>query len=69
MTPDEQLEVGNVGALVEHYVTTMHTNEALRDVYFEGARKVGPERIVLPTDLGQSINPPVAETLPCSRRK
>jgi hypothetical protein len=30
-------------------------------VYFEAVRKVGPERIVLSTDLGQTINPSVAD--------
>jgi hypothetical protein len=61
MTPDEQLEVANMGAMVEHCFTTMYTNKAPWDVYFDAVRKVGPERIVLSTDLGQTINPPVAE--------
>ena len=30
-------------------------------MYFESVRRVGPERIVLSTDLGQTINPPVAD--------
>ncbi|HTZ98964.1 MAG TPA: hypothetical protein VMB02_01450, partial [Candidatus Aquilonibacter sp.] len=28
---------------------------------FDSVRKVGPERVVLSTDLGQTINPPVAD--------
>lgn len=61
LTPDEQVELANLGATIEHCFTTMYTGKAPWDVYFESVRKVGPERVVLSTDLGQSINPPVAE--------
>jgi hypothetical protein len=61
LTPDEQLELANLGAIIEHCFTTMYTNKAPWDVYFESVRKVGAERVVLSTDLGQTINPPVAE--------
>ena len=61
LTPDEQVELANLGAMIEHCFTTMYTNKAPWDVYFESVRKVGPERVVLSTDLGQTINPPVAE--------
>lgn len=61
LTPDEQLELANLGATIEHCFTTMYTKKAPWDVYFESVRKVGPERIILSTDLGQTINPPVAE--------
>jgi Family of unknown function (DUF6282) len=61
MTADEQLEVANMGALIEHCFTTMYTNKAPWDAYFASVRKVGPERVFLSTDLGQTINPPVAE--------
>ena len=61
LTPDEQLELANLGAMIEHCFTTMYTNKAPWDVYFESVRKVGPERVALSTDLGQTINPPVAE--------
>jgi hypothetical protein len=57
----EQVELANFGAIIEHCFTTMYTNEALWDVFFESVRQVGPERVVLSTDLGQTINPPVAE--------
>jgi predicted metal-dependent TIM-barrel fold hydrolase len=30
-------------------------------VFFESVRQVGPERVILSTDLGQTMNPPVAE--------
>jgi len=61
MTADEQLEVANMGALIEHCFTTMYTNKAPWETYYANVRKVGPERIILSTDLGQTINPPVAE--------
>jgi hypothetical protein len=61
MTAQEQVEVANLGAMVEHCFTTMYTNKAPWDAYFDSVRKVGPERVVLSTDLGQTINPPVAE--------
>ena len=61
MTAAEQLEVANMGATIEHCFTTMYTNKAPWDAYFDSVRKVGPERVVLSTDLGQTINPPVAE--------
>lgn len=61
MTADEQVEVANMGAVIEHCFTTMYTNKAPWDAYFDSVRKVGPERIILSTDLGQTINPPVSE--------
>ena len=61
MTADEQLEVANMGAMIEHCFTTMYTNKAPWDAYYNSVRKVGPERVVLSTALGQTINPPVAE--------
>jgi Family of unknown function (DUF6282) len=61
MTADEQLEVANMGAMIEHCFTTMYTNKAPWNAYYNSVRKVGPERVVLSTDLGQTINPPVAE--------
>ena len=61
LTPGEQVELADLGATIEHCFTTMYTRKAPWDVYFESVRKVGAERVVLSTDLGQSINPPVAE--------
>jgi len=61
MTADEQLEVANMGAMIEHCFTTMYTNKAPWDAYYDSVRKVGAARVVLSTDLGQTINPPVAE--------
>jgi Family of unknown function (DUF6282) len=61
LTPQEQLELANMGAVIEHCFTTMFTRKAPWEVYFESVRAVGPERVILSTDLGQTINPPVAE--------
>jgi hypothetical protein len=60
-SPEEQLELADAGALIEHCFTTMHTGKAPWDAVIDSIRKVGPERCVLSTDLGQTINPPVAE--------
>ena len=61
LTAEEQLELANLGAFIEHCFTTMHTGKASWDGVIESIRKVGAERCVLSTDLGQTINPPVAE--------
>jgi len=61
LTADEQLQLANMGAYIEHCFTTMHTGKAPWDAVLEATRKVGPERCVMSTDLGQTINPPVAE--------
>ena len=61
LSAEEQLELADEGAFIEHCFTTMHTNKAAWEVVLESIRHVGPERCVLSTDLGQTINPPVAE--------
>jgi hypothetical protein len=61
LTADEQLQLANMGAFIEHCFTTMYTGKAPWDAVLDAIRKVGPERCVLSTDLGQTINPPVAE--------
>ena len=61
LTADEQREFAGMGAFIEHCFTTMHTGKAPWDGVFESIRRAGPERCVLSTDLGQAINPPVAE--------
>jgi hypothetical protein len=58
---EEQLELADAGAFIEHCFTTMHTGKAPWDAVLNSIRKVGAERCVLSTDLGQTINPPVAE--------
>jgi len=61
LTAAEQVELADLGAMIEHCFTTMYTNKAPWEAYFDSVRKVGPERVVLSTDLGQTINPPVSE--------
>ena len=58
---EEQLELADAGAFIEHCFTTMHTGKAPWDAVLKSIWKVGPDRCVLSTDLGQTINPPVAE--------
>jgi len=61
LTAEEQVELANAGAVIEHCFTTMHTGKAPWATVMGSIRKVGPERCLLSTDLGQTINPPVAE--------
>ena len=60
-TTEQQVELANMGAVIEHCFTTMYTGKAPWDVALESIRRVGPERCLMSTDLGQSINPGVAE--------
>jgi hypothetical protein len=57
----EQVELADLGALIEHCFTTMHTGKATWEGVFDSIRRVGPERCVISTDLGQTINPPVSD--------
>jgi hypothetical protein len=50
-----------MGAFIEHCFTTMHTGKASWEGVFDAIRKVGVERCILSTDLGQTINPGVSE--------
>jgi len=61
LTAQEQMELADLGAMIEHCFTTMHTGKASWSDVMESIRAVGPERCILSTDLGQTINPPVAE--------
>lgn len=59
----EQAELADMGALIEHCFTTMYTGKASWEDLMHSIRVVGAERCVMSTDLGQTINPPVAEGL------
>jgi len=61
LSAEEQSELAALGAHIEHCFTTMHTGKAPWDAVIESIRKVGPASCILSTDLGQTINPPVAE--------
>ena len=61
LASEEQAELADLGAIIEHCFTTMHTGKAPWDAVLAAIRHVGPARCILSTDLGQTINPPVAE--------
>ena len=61
LTGEEQKELADLGAIIEHCFTTTYTNKVPWEVAFANIRKTGVSRTVISTDLGQSINPPVAE--------
>jgi len=61
LTGDEQKELADLGAIIEHCFTTTYTGKASWDVTFANIRKTGVARTLIATDLGQTINPPVAE--------
>ncbi len=61
LSADEQLELANLGACIEHCFTTMHTGKAPWAAVLDSVRRVGAERCILSTDLGQTINPPVSD--------
>jgi hypothetical protein len=61
LTGDEQKELADLGAIIEHCFTTTYTNKAPWEVAFANIRRTGVSRTTISTDLGQTINPPVAE--------
>jgi hypothetical protein len=61
LSAEEQIELADLGATIEHCFTTMHTGKASWEAVIDSIRRVGPERCLLSTDLGQTINPPVSD--------
>ncbi len=61
LSGDEQKELAAMGATIEHCFTTFYTGKAPWDAAFANIRKAGVSRAIISTDLGQTINPPVAE--------
>jgi hypothetical protein len=61
LTGDEQKELADLGAIIEHCFTTTYTAKATWELAFANIRKTGVARTLISTDLGQTINPPVAE--------
>ena len=51
---DEQKEFLKSGAFMEHCYTTPATGKVAWDVAIEQIRAIGPERVIIGTDLGQS---------------
>ena len=62
LTAEEQVELADHGrdhrALLHHHA---HRQSVLGRRVMLSIRRRGPERCILSTDLGQTINPPVAE--------
>ena len=63
ISPDDQVELAELGALMERAFTTPYTGKVSWERVFEATRAVGPERTVWATDLGQTANPPVEDGL------
>jgi len=61
LTGDEQKDLADMGAIIEHCFTTTYTGKATWESAFANIREAGVSRAVISTDLGQTINPPVAE--------
>jgi hypothetical protein len=61
LTGDEQKALADDGAIIEHCFTTAYTGKATWEATFANIRQTGVERTLISTDLGQTINPPVAE--------
>ena len=61
LSGDEQKELADMGAVIEHCFTTTYTGKAPWEAALANIRKTGVSRSLIATDLGQTINPPVAE--------
>jgi uncharacterized protein DUF6282 len=61
LTGEEQKDLADLGAIIEHCFTTTYTNKAPWETAFANIRTTGASRTAISTDLGQTINPPVAE--------
>jgi uncharacterized protein DUF6282 len=61
LSGSEQKELADLGATIEHCFTTTYTAKATWESAFANIRAAGVSRAVISTDLGQTINPPVAE--------
>ena len=61
LTGDEQKALADMDAVIEHCFTTTYTAKATWESTFANIRKTGVKRTFVSTDLGQTINPPVAE--------
>lgn len=63
ISPDDQVELVALGAMMERTFTTPHTGKVSWERVFEATRAVGHEQTVWATDLGQTTNPPVEDGL------
>jgi hypothetical protein len=63
ISPEDQVELAGMGALMERAFTTPYTGKVAWERVFEATRAAGPARTVWATDLGQVANPPVEDGL------
>lgn len=63
LTAEEQVALADQGALMERCFTTPYTGKVDWHVMVDNIRRVGIERSVVTTDLGQPANPPVEDGL------
>lgn len=56
-TKEEQKELAQQGAFMEHCFTTPHSNKTTWEAVYEQIRFVGPQNCILSTDLGQPNGP------------
>jgi Family of unknown function (DUF6282) len=61
LSGEEQEQLADLGAIIEHCFTTTYTGKAEWQTVFENIRRTRPERCLLSTDLGQTVNPLVSE--------
>lgn len=64
LSDEDQLELAARGAFLERCFTTPYTKKVAWEVWLARTRRVGPERCVLSSDLGQVENPNVEDGLP-----
>jgi len=60
---EDQIELAQQGAILEHCFTPVYTGKVSWEAMFEHIRAVGPASVVLSSDLGQPDNPPVEDGL------
>jgi hypothetical protein len=63
LPPADQVELVEMGAMMERVLTTPYTGKAPWDRVFEATRAVKPENTVWASDLGQNANPAVEDGL------
>lgn len=61
LSAEEQTELADMGAWMEHCYTTPYKGMISWEDLFDSVRAVGSGRCIISTDLGQTKNPPVAE--------
>ncbi|HET6551316.1 MAG TPA: DUF6282 family protein [Solirubrobacter sp.] len=63
ISPADQEELAERGALMERAFTTAYTGKCTWEAVFDATRAVGARHTVWGSDLGQSFNPPVEDGL------